>query len=910
MHFHKRNSYHRIFIFLTAVLLLITGRAAELSIFVSPNGDDGRTGQGMTTAVGSTDGPVKTVAQAQQLARAQLLKMRAGTLARQAIRIEMAPGEYQLQNTLVFGAGDSGFAGAPVTYEAERPGTVLLTGGVQLAPKQGNDGIARFEAPQGQVRAIFGGSQLFVQGQRAVLARMPDSGKYWFVEKPIALAGEKGEPGRDAFKPEPRALEALASIPANERGRALVNVMSSWSAGRHRLSEGAPAGSVRLKPTSLWPYLKFGPNQRLFVENVSTAFDKAGEWIWTADEVRYLPRAGEDANAVHAVLPMLEKLVEIKGQAGQGAWVENLRFKGIAFAHTRSLVSGDGYFDMQAAVGIGAAIEVEGARNVQFEGCEISHTGGYGIWFKKGVRDSAIVGTVFTDLGAGAIKIGLADQQPGDANATGNNTVLANTITEDGKVYPGAVGVWVGQSFDNEIAYNTIANTTYSAISAGWKWGYSEARSGRNKIVGNLLYNIGQGTLDDMGAIYHLGVAPGTVIADNLIREVRAYRGYGPGGWGIYLDEGSSNMVVEHNVVVGTDSGGLHLHYGRSDTVANNLFAGGGVNELLVTRSDPLLTRLDFRNNLLMPAAERVFGAFAAAPDVQFSGNQVAGSMLDKAPDMAVCGKECAASSAKLTLGPQPRAVQLSGASASTSQMVNKVVAQAGKLPANRMNAEGMPWLIASGPALPEVAVQRPVVMYAPPKDFEVAFGMVSGDMRPLELDYQPKDDKRAIRVTRAADVPGGACLLMDDGPQFAVRYEPYMSARVNFETGEVLGKFSVRFDPAAELVYEWRDAGKPYKTGPTIRFSARGLETQGRLLAKLMPGQWFDIEVAAQLGDNAGTWCLSVSDGKGKPQVFDKLPNQSKDWKQLKWLGFISDAAVKSESCIGQISVVRKKQD
>jgi parallel beta-helix repeat protein len=903
--------YCKLIILVLGALLLAPANAAEMRLFVAPDGDDRSNGLKLSKTAAGEDGPVKSLAQAQKLVRGLLGRMKSGVLPRQAIHVVVAPGEYALTTALVFEPVDSGFSDAPVVYEAQQPGKAVLTGGIRLTIKNVDRNMVIFSAPEGQTSAIFGGSQLFVQGQRATLARMPDAGSYWFVEKAVSVPGEQGAPGRQAFIPEMAARDWLAAIPAAERGRAIVGIMSSWSAGRHRFADAAPPGSVRVKPAASWPFLNFvGQSQRFFVENVSTALDRPGEWFWAADEIRYIPRAGEHSGSLEAVLPLLDKLLEIRGEPSRNSWVENLRFKGLTFKHTRSLTPRDGFFDKQAAFLVGAAIEVDGARNVRFEACEVSAVGGYGLWFRRSVRDSSVVGSLFTDLGAGGVKLGLGDQSPADVNGTGHNALLGNTISETGKLYPGAVGVWVGQSFDNDISFNTIANTTYSGISVGWKWGYGETRSGRNKIIGNLLYNIGLGNLSDMGAIYHLGVAPGTIIADNLIREVRSYRGYGPGAWGIYLDEGSSNMVIRNNVVVGSDSGGLHLHYGRSDTVAGNVFAAGETGELLVTRSDPELTRLSFRDNLLLPASERIFGTFAAAPDVIFSGNRVSTSLAGRAIDLSACGAGCAASPAKLTLGPQPRAVAISGADETMIRMVSRVAAQAGRLPVDQQTIDGKAILIATAPAEISVATRRPLSPLAPVKDFVVDFdALARNDTRPLELNYSPKDDLRAIRLLEGPDIPGGACLLFDDGPQFSKRFDPHAFARVNFDSGSLVATFSVRVDPASVLIHEWRDDEKPYRTGPWLRISAKGIETHERLLTSLPPGPWLHLTVSAPLGERSGKWRLSISDGTGKPRVFDNLPVKSIGWKQLKWVGFISDAEVKSETCIGQIRVSWKNE-
>lgn len=307
-----------------------------------------------------------------------------------------------------------------------------------------------------------------------------------------------------------------------------------------------------------------------------------------------------------------------------------------------------------------------------------------------------------------------------------------------------------------------------------------------------------------------------------------------------------------------------------------------------------------------MPAGSVAFARFATAPDVVLAGNRVSASMSGKAIELGACGGGCSVSQSRVTTGLQPRAVSLSGADTSMVQVVERVAAQAGKLPADLQAAAGSVLGVTSAVEL-LVAAQKPGVSRAVQTDFSVDFHLAANDVRPRELSYLPKDDKRALRVLRGNDIPGGACLLFDDGPQFSNRWEPHAYANVNFETGELVGKFSLKFDPASQFVYEWRDAGKPFQTGPLLQISAKGLETHNRLLAKLNPGQWYDFEITAALGDKAGVWRLVVSDGKSGPMVFDNLPIKAKGWKQLKWLGFISDAAVKSEACVAQIGVSLK---
>jgi hypothetical protein len=157
-----------------------------------------------------------------------------------------------------------------------------------------------------------------------------------------------------------------------------------------------------------------------------------------------------------------------------------------------------------------------------------------------------------------------------DAELNRDNCVSDNHLFDLGKIYPSAVGIWLGQSCRTQIAHNHIHDLNYTAISVGWTWGYAPQHCEENLIEYNHLHNVGRGMLSDLAAIYTLGVQPGTVIRNNLIHDVSCF-GYGAGG--IYLDEGSSDILVERNVVYNTGTAALMQNYGRTNTVRNNIFA-------------------------------------------------------------------------------------------------------------------------------------------------------------------------------------------------------------------------------------------------------------------------------------------------------------------------------------------------
>jgi parallel beta-helix repeat protein len=314
--------------------------------------------------------------------------------------------------------------------------------------------------------------------------------------------------------------------------------------------------------------------------------------------------------SVEALVPVIQYLILFSGGKEGGEKVKDIFFSGLTFSYSAWMMGEEGHNDRQAAYDIPAAVQAYGAERCGFEKCRFVSLGGYGIEWSEGSKYNRVVDCEFTDLGAGGIKIGAGGFPPvvyedlNDPRISSHNEVSNCRIYNIGIVYPGAVGIWLGQSYGNLISHNHIYDTYYTGISAGWTWGYKISNAHSNIIEYNHIHHIGRGMLSDMGAIYTLGIQPGTIIRNNIIHDITRYE---YGGWGIYLDEGSSNILVENNLVYKTESGGFHQHYGKENVIRNNIFAYAREKQIIRSREEEHISFI-FEKNIVFCEEEPCFG--------------------------------------------------------------------------------------------------------------------------------------------------------------------------------------------------------------------------------------------------------------------------------------------------------------
>ncbi len=371
-----------------------------------------------------------------------------------------------------------------------------------------------------------------------------------------------------------------------------------------------------------------------YVENVYEALRKPGQWYVNraTGRLTYLPKRGETLEETEIYAPTTLQLLALRGDPDASRYVEFLRFEGLTFRHTdwrhpdpsdaegdflcpsgshkafesRRHFRGTKASGGQAACDVPGVLFAEAARHCAIEDCTIEHVGWYGVELADACWGMSVIGNTLRDLGAGGVKLNGASARDPHHRRTGNHCVTDNEICAGGRIFHSGVGILSMNAHSCELSHNHIHDLFYSGISCGWVWGYGESVSRDNRIEKNHIHDIGQGLLSDMGGIYTLGVQPGTVLRGNLIHDIEKAH---YGAWCIYPDEGSSHLIIEHNVCFRTNDTIFHQHYGRENTVRNNIFALGEAALLAHSRADLWNRAMTFERNILLTDGKPVFQA-------------------------------------------------------------------------------------------------------------------------------------------------------------------------------------------------------------------------------------------------------------------------------------------------------------
>ena len=565
----------------------------ENDIMVSPDGDD--------TADGSEANPLKTPERAKELLKEKKDEIDG------SVTVWFREGTYNISDTISFTSDDA----QNVTYRSYPGEKVVFSGSREISgwSETTINGVNAFvtdveiNSEDDYFRSLFKGNKRLSRSQYPkndvfkiadpnIEEAVPSSWDPDFFTHSLAFYAHKEDVLDFA---NPRDVE--------------VKVMHFWC-DEHLPVYSVDASTGRIettKPTSM----KLRVDDNFIFENVKEALTLPGEWYLDRSEQKlyYIPEEGDTVNNTVLYAAATEQLLAFSN-------AENIAFQGISFEKTDwNHVDGkhSGYvFDEshhlyknieygavhpQAAFETPAAINIVSSKGIDFTDCRFENISYTAVKFSNASANCNITSCMFNEIGANAVFI---DGEFVVPSTTKNINVTDCHIGFYGRIFNNAIGILLTHAIDCDLSHNEIHDGWYTGISVGWNWGYTDNSTNGIKINNNLIYNIGNGWLSDMGGIYTLGIQPDTVISGNIIYNVGCDEGaYGYGGWGIYLDEGSSEILVEKNLVYDCSSQTFHQHYGKDNVVRNNIFAFGGEGQFIITRNEDH-NSLTLTNNILV----------------------------------------------------------------------------------------------------------------------------------------------------------------------------------------------------------------------------------------------------------------------------------------------------------------------
>jgi hypothetical protein len=578
-----------------------TARAdsAGVTVYVATNGNDSNPGT-------SASAPLATLAQAQVVVR-NTLPSDPGP-----ITVDVAGGTYHLSSTLAFTDLDSGTANSPVTWQAAPGQTVTISGGRLLTPGTWTPQSAGSSVMETTVQPGLDFDQLFVNGQRQILARYPNLN--------ATATGLQGTATLSA------ANTAAANWTDYTMGDVRAQHCNNWGQLSYKIT-GYTNGQLQLhyvgdSNRSQDCHSTTAPTPGgVVVEGLPQLVTAPGDWWYdpTSGELLYYPPSGANLSTATFESAELNQLITLTGTSDTDP-VQNITFNGFTFTGTHRALFNSTYVpDAKGdwAIDHQGAIHMMNSQKITVTNSSFDHLGGNGVFIDNYANGDTVSNSRFTGDGETDVQVvgsptavrdysdGYYDSVPiddlgsGPANnnypraiditnnvmsnmgqfglqSAGVNISMSEDVTVDGNTISGSPraclnledGTWGGDVIENNTMFNCVSGTGDNGSINVWGRDRYWASSGNNTLASGVTFegNTG-GKLTDAQAkdMMLLDAVKPFTIQHNLIEQTN-------GSWAIDLDDGSSNFVIKDNLVL---DGGIKLRDGFNRTVENNVITSG-----------------------------------------------------------------------------------------------------------------------------------------------------------------------------------------------------------------------------------------------------------------------------------------------------------------------------------------------
>ncbi len=519
---------------------VIMANADEFTFYVSPDGDNSWTGEGI-------DKPFATIQRARDTIRA--IKKKSGLT--KPVTVYIRGGLYELQETLVFKPEDSGSSTCRIQYVAYNGEKPVISGSKKITgPWKNYKGKIKVCTIDAVKNGQWYFKQLFSNGEKQTRARIPNKDFYTIDETEEDL-------GKEAFLFKGNDFKKWKNLNDIE-----VVLFHSWNESRLRISEVDEQRKLVTFTGRIGMRLGKGKYcNRYYIENVLKGLDQPGEWYLDRRKGRLYYWPANDLENLELRAPVVNELIRFEGDVEGEDHVKYIDIQGLTFSDTDYILPEEGIPTI-ADVGdiwFPAAITLKGASECVFKDNTIKNAGTYGL----DITGDAIqvIGNTIYNTGSGGIITRSYGKHP--------NVIMFNHIHHCGDIFPSGVGINIDDG-GGYISNNLVYQIGHSGIYARhWATNYGQEQERRNQEQGliieyNEIYDVMQ-RINDGGGIFIRDDY--VVIRNNLIHDSKVH--------GIYLGCETRNCLVENNVVYRVEMGNHVWFKNRNNTISNNIFING-----------------------------------------------------------------------------------------------------------------------------------------------------------------------------------------------------------------------------------------------------------------------------------------------------------------------------------------------